>query len=588
MKYVSESKKNIEHKAKYKKSEDAGNGSRTTSRYTNSSKRVAKSKFENAQNLKNKVKSKLSNVQYLATQKLEETFIDTLSNVGDDADFSDTVGKSFSHAAGKALALKKQKTNLNKKYIEQVTGEAYTGKNILTKADIALIAANTVSAASGDEDLEKVTNTAEKIASVDKKIKLLKAKKQTKTVTEIQKEHAKKKAVKVAKAKRELELTKELSLRERVTVSAKRIIASTGTAFKSLAVLIAPAIAIFMIIILLVAVVLSLSYCSSNNAELTDVQNQVISYLRNIDFTDEAIAAVMGNIEAESDWNPNSDDSTGGGDSWGYLQYTNEEKYAYFGWCSANNKTRDDITSQLEWTFSNDGTHATVGCSYINGYFATRWLPDFAYTSYNCEPGWKSRFGRDFYLNGEEFKKADDVALAAYSWMACYERCGSGKMTNPKTGQKYPIGTSQLSRRIEAAERFYSAMQSGDDYASASAEGKAILDACNKVPSPGAGLCAMWVSFVYQEAGLGYPGGNANNMYWNYCTSSNKSDLKPGMIVAVSTHNGTAAGRVYGHVGIYIGNNTVMDNIGYIRTISLDEWISTYGDLVPVKWGWAL
>lgn len=124
--------------------------------------------------------------------------------------------------------------------------------------------------------------------------------------------------------------------------------------------------------------------------------------------------------------------------------------------------------------------------------------------------------------------------------------------------------------------------------ASASEKGAAIVSACKRVGSPGAGLCAMWVSRVYSAAGLGYPGGNANNMYWNFCTSSNKGDLQPGMIIAVSTYaGGSSAGRTYGHVGIYIGNGTVMDNIGYIRTIGLDSWISSYGNIVTPRWGWA-
>ena len=59
------------------------------------------------------------------------------------------------------------------------------------------------------------------------------------------------------------------------------------------------------------------------------------------------------------------------------------------------------------------------------------------------------------------------------------------------------------------------------------------------------------------------------------------------MIVAVPSWTGTAAGRTYGHVAIYIGDGQVMDNIGSIRTTSLDSWISTYGDTYPVRWGFA-
>lgn len=121
----------------------------------------------------------------------------------------------------------------------------------------------------------------------------------------------------------------------------------------------------------------------------------------------------------------------------------------------------------------------------------------------------------------------------------------------------------------------------------ASSKGQAIVNACYQVGSPGSGLCAMWVSQVYSRAGYGYPGGNANNMYWNYCTSSNKGDLQPGMIIAVSTWTGTSAGRIYGHVGIYIGDGMVMHNVGSIQTMGLDAWINTYGTTVTPRWGWA-
>ena len=123
--------------------------------------------------------------------------------------------------------------------------------------------------------------------------------------------------------------------------------------------------------------------------------------------------------------------------------------------------------------------------------------------------------------------------------------------------------------------------------ASASEKGAAIISASTRIGSPGLGLCAMWVSQVYSAAGLGYPGGNANDMYWNYCTSSNKGDLQPGMIIAVPAHSHTAAGRIYGHVGIYIGNGTVRHNIGPISTQSLDSWISFYGTNYTPRWGWA-
>ena len=114
----------------------------------------------------------------------------------------------------------------------------------------------------------------------------------------------------------------------------------------------------------------------------------------------------------------------------------------------------------------------------------------------------------------------------------------------------------------------------------------AVIAACNSTPSPGAGLCAAWCSNVLVNAGLGFVSGNANDMYAEYCHSANRDELQPGMAVAVSSHPHTSAGRIYGHIGMYVGDGTVMDNIGYIRSISLDEWTDYYGETVPVRWGW--
>lgn len=128
---------------------------------------------------------------------------------------------------------------------------------------------------------------------------------------------------------------------------------------------------------------------------------------------------------------------------------------------------------------------------------------------------------------------------------------------------------------------------SGQDYDSANDNQKAIVDSAYSTPSPGAGWCAMWVSQVYANAGMGYPYGNACDMYYQYCTSDNRDDLKVGMIVAVPSHPGDSAGIEFGHVGIYVGNNTVRQNVGSITDQNLDDWISYYGKTYTPKWGFA-
>jgi cell wall-associated NlpC family hydrolase len=121
----------------------------------------------------------------------------------------------------------------------------------------------------------------------------------------------------------------------------------------------------------------------------------------------------------------------------------------------------------------------------------------------------------------------------------------------------------------------------------ANATQRAIVQAAMATPSTGAGYCASWVSQVYSAAGLGYPAGNACDQYARWCTSSNLDELKVGMIVAVPKHPMTAAGQIYGHVGIYVGGGKVMHNVGSIRTDNILSWIQSYGTVATPKWGFA-
>ena len=116
---------------------------------------------------------------------------------------------------------------------------------------------------------------------------------------------------------------------------------------------------------------------------------------------------------------------------------------------------------------------------------------------------------------------------------------------------------------------------------------QAVVNACYSTPSPGLGWCAAWVTNVFRNAGVGYFGGNACDMFNAWCYSADRSTLKVGMIVADSSHPTTGiAGRLYGHVGIYVGGGIVMSNQGAITSKSLDSFISFCGGGSGVRWGW--
>lgn len=158
------------------------------------------------------------------------------------------------------------------------------------------------------------------------------------------------------------------------------------------------------------------------------------------------------------------------------------------------------------------------------------------------------------------------------------------------TVEEGPMGLLRI--RFDAAA-FAEAVTSGRQTGApevASEEAERVVSAAKSVPSPGAGLCAKWVSQVYAAAGWPYPAGDACDMYREWCTSSDRADLAAGMAIAVDRSPDGPDGWRYGHICIYIGDGTVMDNVsgpsgGRIRTMGLQDWLDHYGRYSEPRWG---
>lgn len=100
-------------------------------------------------------------------------------------------------------------------------------------------------------------------------------------------------------------------------------------------------------------------------------------------------------------------------------------------------------------------------------------------------------------------------------------------------------------------------------------------------------LCAAWVEQVFSRLGLGYVTGHAAALYHDWCHDADTHDLLVGMIVATPSHPYSNAGRSWGHVGLYIGDRSVMHSVdGRVRTVPLELWLSTYGVMAEPRWGW--
>lgn len=313
---------------------------------------------------------------------------------------------------------------------------------------------------------------------------------------------------------------------------------------------------------------------SSYSDALSDVENQVASYLLAKGIDPLHVAAIMGNMFGESGMNPSRTEE--GGTGIGICQWSGSRATLLRNYASSVGTEWSDLGTQLDFFWEHDSRM-------YSGSWGSRYV--ITDDRVNEHPG-DPAVGDTVYGSKGGFEAATDLDEAVEQF--CY-------------GWESP-GVPRLAARKEAAQRYYLALASsgsggsGQDLSSASAAQRRVVNACMSTPSPGAGLCAAWVTDVFQNAGIGSFWGNADEMYYSWCTSSNRDDLKVGMIVAIDKYrtNGYAyaghapdGGNLSFHIGIYVGDNKVADNIGNIRTdYPLDQWISDYQNYSVVKWGW--
>lgn len=103
-----------------------------------------------------------------------------------------------------------------------------------------------------------------------------------------------------------------------------------------------------------------------------------------------------------------------------------------------------------------------------------------------------------------------------------------------------------------------------------------------KAPS-GIGLCQRFVDDCYVAAGMpSHSMGSAINAQNAWMISRSTSNIPIG--AAVYTKSPTVAGKKYGHVGIYVGNNQIISHLGVIKSRSISQ-MNAAGYTV-VGWGW--
>ena len=171
---------------------------------------------------------------------------------------------------------------------------------------------------------------------------------------------------------------------------------------------------------------------------------------------------------------------------------------------------------------------------------------------------------------------------AAHAAIPGYSSLGWAHYTRPE-------GYVLLNGKYIMNKKAYTANNDGKlSYSSTAAS--SITSAVNALANTPAELDSKWVLNALVSAGVREAANTsayAFEMYNSYCTSTSTSALKVGMIVAVPTSSASNTSKTYGVVGIYLGDNNVMQFDGSKATkMTLSSWKSTYGKNATPKWGW--
>ena len=269
-------------------------------------------------------------------------------------------------------------------------------------------------------------------------------------------------------------------------------------------------------------------------------------------YSKEAAAGVLGNIQAESGFDPAVIEG-GTGIGFGLCQWSFGRRTQLEAYAASKGANPSDVNIQIEFLIGEltpgggANGYATYQLVSYNGYSASDWI---------------------------NAGSPEDAAVA-FCWS--FER----------------PGVPRMSVRTEAARSYYEQFKDaerpmGGSDIGTEAQERVVYEAVNNAyaypHTPG--YCEAWVEAVYRGAGINVPYmGCAGEAGDAWIVSSSMSDIPLGAMVfgwsgRGTTHNGHNAG----HVGIYIGNGMVMSNDSTgIETMSVETW----GSYSPWRgWGW--
>ena len=291
----------------------------------------------------------------------------------------------------------------------------------------------------------------------------------------------------------------------------------------------------------------------SGFVEGDSVPATIYNFLRAKGFSAAAACGILGNMDAESGFNPTAQNVLPGGGSdggYGLCQWTNTpgspRRNNLFNWCKSNGKDVNSVTAQLEFLMYE---------YQLSGYAVNL---------------------------GDRYKKMTDVVLATADCLKYFE------------GYPSPYQEVQWSRRKATAEKYWGMWKdykqvpsSGGGVPSGACPAK-LMQAIKTTGWPGPDLCATWTTYVMLKVYGQRLNGNGIDQTRDWCHSANLSAIKPGMLIGCEHSPWSYS---FGHIAIYVGNNKVYSSErSGVEIRGLTEFINLYGPNnggSQVRWGWA-
>lgn len=275
---------------------------------------------------------------------------------------------------------------------------------------------------------------------------------------------------------------------------------------------------------------------------LSDNERAIMAYLRDKGLDQVHVAAIMGNMYQESNCRPEVEQVPGGAGGIGLCQWGHGvdggRGDAMAAWAATLGKEWSDLYVQLDWLWAemtNEGPAAN-------------------------QTSWYSAFSSGVQF--ERFKAYASVSDATSFWQHWIEAAGDARME----------------QRIAYANRYLAIFRSGSAVGSLPAGSvEAVIAEAKKhlgLPyvwggtTPAGFDCSGFVKWCFEQNGFDLSGARTAQQLYNVATPVEAESAQAGDIVCF-TYGAPNAGESMGHIGIYLGDGTMIHSGGYPEMVQI-------------------